>query len=424
MDRVIVYPSQLPAAEDFLATQREAMRSIGLLISAVTGNATIVEGMDALPTAPAGMAVRLTSGHMFTLAASDGSPFGVLPAEPGAMMKDATFWDSTFPIAAPTGQGEEVVYLIQAAFTEQDAVPSVLDYYNAANPSQPWSGPGNSGQPQFRRRQTRVAVQVKAGAPALAGQAVAPATDPSWVPLWTIRVGHGATAVTAANIQAHPQAPRFRSRLTTGLTAADLSHLATQAALAAEAQARASGDASVNSRVTTEVAALNALIAQNVTALGAADQSLWSALGAESQTRFSQDQAVLSVVNTLRDVQLGGYITQFQTMWQRFPGGMIMQGGRGVAPASGFTTTSGYQPFPVAFPNGCVLCIATLGGPDPDGVGVTSNSQDGWTPTIAVGSLGAAGFIFSMDNLSPGSGPNGDVPFNKQVAFNYVAFGW
>ena len=404
MDRVIVYPSQLPAAEDFLTVQRETQRGLARLISAITGNDTAVDGIAVTPTTPASMAVSVTGGTLYTLGVMDGSAFGILPAEISGAMRAGGFAGATIPLAAPQGAGTEVVYLIQTSFSEVDVDPAVLDYYNAANPNQPWSGPGNSGQQQFTRRSARAVVGVKAGAVAPAGQAQPPAADPGWFPLWTVRVSAGATSIGADRIAAHPQSPRFRSRLTNALTAADIAGLATQAALAGESQARASGDASVNNRVTAEVAALNAFIAGHINSLAAADANL------------------NEVLVHLRDVQLQGYITQFQTMFQRFPGGMIMQGGRGVLPASGQTTSSTYTPFPIAFPNGCVFVVATIGGPDPDGIGISSNSAQGWNPSIAASSLSHAGFIASADNLSPGTGTN--VPFDKGVAFNFIAFGW
>jgi hypothetical protein len=91
----------------------------------------------------------------------------------------------------------------------------VLPYYNSANPSQPYSGPGNSGAAQNTRRLGVVDVRLKAGAAASAGAATAPSPDAGYVGLASVTVAQGATSVTAANIRTIATAPRINYPLPT-----------------------------------------------------------------------------------------------------------------------------------------------------------------------------------------------------------------
>ena len=64
---------------------------------------------------------------------------------------------TTFSLTAPSSVGQSINYLIEAAFEEVDGSPIVLPYYNASNPAQSFSGPGNSGTPQIRKGPKRTA---------------------------------------------------------------------------------------------------------------------------------------------------------------------------------------------------------------------------------------------------------------------------
>lgn len=241
MDRVIVHPSQLPAAEDILELQVNALRESGRLIAAITGSSPVVDGVNCAPTLPASMAVSMSAGTAFWPTVVDGGSYGVLAPDLRATMKSGSYEGQTIPVSAPVAPGTDVVFLVQATFAESDTDPLVLDYYNAANPSQPYSGPSNSGAAEYTRRADRCVVSLKAGSPAATGQAVAPGADPGWVPLWLILVHAGATAITAGDITPAPGAPRFTSRLTSSPT--DLSGYATNSGLASEARDRIAADA-------------------------------------------------------------------------------------------------------------------------------------------------------------------------------------
>jgi hypothetical protein len=112
-----------------------------------------------------------------------------------------------FTLAAPSASGQSINYLIEASLLEADANPIVLPYYNSANPSSPYSGPGNSGAAQMTQRLQSVQLQAKAGAPGPTGTQVTPGVDSGWVGLYVISVAYGATEITSANITKFPTAP-------------------------------------------------------------------------------------------------------------------------------------------------------------------------------------------------------------------------
>jgi hypothetical protein len=114
---------------------------------------------------------------------------------------------TTFTLAAPTAAGQVINYLIEASLLENDTAATVLPYYNAANPAQPFSGPGNDGAPQATQRQQTVQLALKPGpAVAIGSQSVA-AVDAGWVGLYVISVVYGQTTITAASITTMATAP-------------------------------------------------------------------------------------------------------------------------------------------------------------------------------------------------------------------------
>ncbi len=209
MDRQIVYPGAIPLDTDLLSIERNIMVAIGYLAQAALGSSVVAVGLGCVPTQPATMSVTVGPGGITQLSVVDVLPFGSLPAEPTEpLVKMGTNVSGTnFTLTAPTGSGAAIVYLIEANLLEIDATPVVLPYYNAANPSQPYSGPGGDGLAQNTQRLQQVQLQLKAGVPAQAGSQQPPPVDAGWAGLYTITVQSGQTAVTAANIVQMPNAP-------------------------------------------------------------------------------------------------------------------------------------------------------------------------------------------------------------------------
>jgi hypothetical protein len=209
LDRQIVFPGSVPLDTDILSVQRNTMAALGYLTQATLGQGPVADGLVCAPTAPASMSVAVGPGSLAALTVLDTLAFGSLAADATTplMKMGVNLQPVTFPLTAPTGSGESINYLVQAAFSESDATPVVLPYYNAANPTQPFSGPNNSGVAQDTQRLQRVQLQLKPGAPAPAGTQLTPPVDAGWVGLWGITVDYGQTSVTAPNIWMYPNAP-------------------------------------------------------------------------------------------------------------------------------------------------------------------------------------------------------------------------
>lgn len=209
MDRTIVYPGAIPLDTDILNLNRNVMVGIGALNAAVFGTGMVADGLACTPTVPASLTVTVAPGSITQLGVVDSSGYGSLAADTAEQtVKTGINLDPvTFTLAAPTSSGQSVNYLIEATFSESDAGPVVLPYVNAANPSVPYSGPGNSGGAQNTQRIQRVQLQVKPGAAASAGTQTTPAVDAGWVGLYVVTINYGQTAITGADITTLPTAP-------------------------------------------------------------------------------------------------------------------------------------------------------------------------------------------------------------------------
>src|SRR3954452_22415436 len=179
MDRSVVYPGAIPLDTDLLAVNRNAMIGLGYLAQAVLGASAVADGLACQPTSPNSMAVNIGPGSLTALSVIDSIAYGSLPADSGTLLvkMGVNLAGTQLTLQAPTTSGQAVNYLIEAAFKESDTDPVVLPYYNAANPSQPFSGAGNSGMPQPTRRSQTVQLLAKPGNPATAGTQTTPPTD-------------------------------------------------------------------------------------------------------------------------------------------------------------------------------------------------------------------------------------------------------
>jgi len=209
MDRQIVYPGAIPLDTDLLSVQRNMMIAHGFLALAVLGSGPVVNGLACNPTSPASMQVTVGPGIMASMQVVDALAFGSLPADTtDALMKVGVNLTSTsFTLTAPTTSGDSINYLIEAAFSEADADPVVLPYYNASNPAVSYSGPANSGAAQNTQRQQRVALTLKPGTAAPTNTQTTPAVDNNNVGLWVITAAYGASSIVAANIAQYSAAP-------------------------------------------------------------------------------------------------------------------------------------------------------------------------------------------------------------------------
>ncbi len=213
MDRQIVYPGSIPLDTDLLSAQRNAMVALGYLAQAALGSGIVIDGLACSPTAPASLTITIGPGSISSLNVIDSGPFGSLSADnTDPLVKMGIAIKSTsFTLTAPATSGQSINYLLQATLAEIDATPIVLPYYNAANPTQPFSGPANNGTPQNTQRLQQVQLQLKPSPPANAGSQVTPAVDSGWVGLYVVTVSYGQTQITTASTAVYPGRRSSRS---------------------------------------------------------------------------------------------------------------------------------------------------------------------------------------------------------------------
>jgi hypothetical protein len=207
MDRVTVYQGQIPLETDILHTGQNTMVALAKLCAGVLGTPTIANNFQCTPTVPATLNVIITPGEIYQIENLEVSNWSSLPADVAhSIVKQGILQDPvTLGITPPVTFGFSQVYLIQFAYLDVDTGLTILPYFNAANPSQPFMGPGNDGFAQNTVRQGQVAIQTKAGIAAATGTQVAPSPDPGFLGLFTVTVANGQSTITSGNIAILPQ---------------------------------------------------------------------------------------------------------------------------------------------------------------------------------------------------------------------------
>lgn len=216
MDRSIVYSQEQGRSTDFLFAQRAAMIGMSKLAAAVLGSGTCVNGLACTPTSPASLQVNVAKGEIYSMAAVDASPYGVLPADTSDVIlkQGIAMAATTLACPVPTTSGYSINYLVEAIYQDTDTNNVVLPYFNSANPNQPFSGQSNSGAAQPTQRQGQCIIAVKAGAAAPTGTQTTPAPDAGYTGLWVVTVANGQTAIASGNIATYPGAPFLGINLT------------------------------------------------------------------------------------------------------------------------------------------------------------------------------------------------------------------
>lgn len=209
MDRNIVYPGAIPLDIDILSVNRNTMIALGFLMRATIGTQIAVDGLACTPTLPTSMSVQIGPGSLTQVGVVDLTPYGSLSADTvdPLVKMGVNLASQYFTLQAPSSSGSSINYLIEACFQESDESLAVLPYYNAASPSQPYSGPTNSGLAQATLRGQYVQLQLTSGVPSLTGTQLTPAADPGWIGLYVITVGYGQTAIAPNSITILPTAP-------------------------------------------------------------------------------------------------------------------------------------------------------------------------------------------------------------------------
>jgi hypothetical protein len=208
MDRQTVYFGQLARETDLLLAQQNTMVALAKLSGAVLGLTTIVNGFTCTPTGPASLNVLLTPGEVYQLENIEQSTWSSLSTNTNTILKQGVILSNTQLAITPPGTvGFSQNYLIEVQYQDLDTGSTVLPYYNAANPSLPFSGPGNSGSSQNTVRQGIVAIQAKAGIAATTGTQTTPSADAGWTGVFVVTVANGQSTITSGNISQVAAAP-------------------------------------------------------------------------------------------------------------------------------------------------------------------------------------------------------------------------
>jgi hypothetical protein len=206
----MVYDGALPQATDILNSQMFSMIGQAYQNAAAFGSATAVAGLACTPTAPASLQVNVGTGSIYALDEIDANAYGDLGTNTQNVVKQGILPTAqTLTITPPGTTGYSQVFLVEVALQDIDGGSVVLSYYNSANPSQPFSGPANSGSSNYTIRTCRAVIQLKAGVASTTGTQVAPSADPGFVGLYTITVANGTTQITSGLIAQLPSAPFF-----------------------------------------------------------------------------------------------------------------------------------------------------------------------------------------------------------------------
>lgn len=183
------------------------MVGLGYLAQDLLGSAPLIFGAAVTPGS--GLTVSVAPGRIYSVQPLEATAWSSLPQDltdtlvkQGILLRAAT-------LATPdiTSAGQSVNYLIEGQYQDNDTALATLAYFNATNPSQPFSGAGNNGIAQPTTRQGLFAVQVKAGTPATTGSQTTPAADSGWTPMYVVTVAHGAVSLSAGNIVASASLP-------------------------------------------------------------------------------------------------------------------------------------------------------------------------------------------------------------------------
>lgn len=205
MDRQFAYSGAIPLDTDLLLTNKDSYIGLAKLSSGILGTNTLLNGLSCVPTSPATMSVNINPGEMYSLQNIDNSAYGnVAPDTSHQILKQGILLNaSNIPISAPLTVGYSQNYLIEIAFNEVDGGSTVLQYYNASNPTSPWSGPGNTGAANNTVRQDTITITAKAGAAAPTGTQTTPTPDANYVGAFVVTVTYGQTQITSGNISAY-----------------------------------------------------------------------------------------------------------------------------------------------------------------------------------------------------------------------------
>ena len=201
MDRQFAYAGAIPQNTDVLSTNKNVLYGLGHIIQAALGTGTSVVGLVGAQSTIPDLHISIGPGAIYSSQTVDATAYGDLGTDANTVMKQGILKAAqTLTLTPPGTSGYSQVYLVEATYSDTDGGATVLPYYNSSNPSAPYAGPANAGTSNFTVRQGLCTIALKAGTAAPTGSQVTPSTDAGYVPLYTITLVNGQTAITTAQI--------------------------------------------------------------------------------------------------------------------------------------------------------------------------------------------------------------------------------
>lgn len=145
MDKRTVYTGELVQSPDILQLQQNVEIALAFISDAVIGHNGEVRGLNIGPTSPVSASVQMAAGSMYQLTEADATPWSDLGTDTHTEVYQAIQRD---PINLPTVYGapsnpnQQIVYTLQGEIVQQDQNPTLLPFFDSANPTQPVYGAG------------------------------------------------------------------------------------------------------------------------------------------------------------------------------------------------------------------------------------------------------------------------------------------
>ncbi len=204
--RPIVYGYEQGRTFDLLSGIVYAMQGDSRIALDLMGGAgtTVVSGGAATATSPATLSINVAPISIYQLGPTDATTYGALSADSLQILQvghNDTASTVTFSTSTLTS-GKSMWALVEASFVTADSIApgdpnnGLLLYFNPTNPSSPYQGQNNNGQPQNTLRSNTVQLNVVYGAVATSGSQVPPNPSAGAVPLYLVDLTYGQTQVT------------------------------------------------------------------------------------------------------------------------------------------------------------------------------------------------------------------------------------
>ena len=202
MDRTIISPLEQARDFDYVEGNHDTLIGLAATMEDALGSVgTVVSGLAATPASPASMVVNIGAGRIYQLAAADATADGSIPQDLTMILQQGLAAPQTVSLTT-TGlsSGQSRWVLIQATFSQVDAIRAndptggSINFYNAANPSQPNVATVNTV------RQGLCDISVVYGAIATTGSEVPPSASAGNVGLYYIDLTYGQTQITSGDI--------------------------------------------------------------------------------------------------------------------------------------------------------------------------------------------------------------------------------